>query len=67
MSKVTLPDRAVRHGARVALCAGDVSVTYAELYARAARTAAALLDGRRDLEEARIALLVGPGVEYAVL
>jgi malonyl-CoA/methylmalonyl-CoA synthetase len=56
--------RAVAHGRRTAIVDDDGPITYADLAAGARRGAAALLDGRADLGERRVALLVPPGRDY---
>src|ERR1700678_4135986 len=40
------------------------TTTWAEAVARADRVASALLEGRRSLEGARVALLVAPGADF---
>jgi malonyl-CoA/methylmalonyl-CoA synthetase len=52
-------------GHRLALIAADGACTYADLDDAADRVAAGLLDGRADLEEARVAFAVAPGAAYA--
>ena len=63
----TLPARARRHGERVALRQGAEALSYAQLHRDAARIASALLAGRDDLEEERIAFLVAPSFDYVRL
>jgi malonyl-CoA/methylmalonyl-CoA synthetase len=58
-------ERVRRHGDRTAVIAGGRVFTCAELASAASRLAAALLDGRGDLEEARVPFLVPPGFDYA--
>ncbi|MGE5199191.1 MAG: AMP-binding protein, partial [Rhodospirillaceae bacterium] len=55
---------AAAFGARPAVADPDGEWSYAELAARSSRVAAALLGGRDDLEEARVALLAPPGRSY---
>jgi malonyl-CoA/methylmalonyl-CoA synthetase len=50
---------------RMAIAEGFRGCTYGELAERAAEMAAALLRGRSDLGEARVALLMPPGAAYA--
>ena len=64
---LALVERARQHPDRVAILEGDVAHTYAELLDRSAAVARALLSGRSDLEEDRIAFLVPPGFTYVVL
>jgi len=68
----TAPDlplvaRARAHADRLALVDAAGEHGYGELLDASARVAAALLDGRRDLEEARVAFLVPPSFEYAAV
>jgi malonyl-CoA/methylmalonyl-CoA synthetase len=53
--------------ARRAIIGPDGTLTYDELDAAGERVAAALLDGRDDLEEARVAFFVAPGCRYAAV
>ncbi len=59
--------RAEAFGERCALVTNAGAITYAELAARSDRVAAALLDGQRDLREARIAFLAAPGADYVAV
>jgi malonyl-CoA/methylmalonyl-CoA synthetase len=59
--------RAREHGARTAVVAAEGTFTYAQLLDASARVAAALLDGRGDLCEARVAFLAPPGWEYVAI
>jgi malonyl-CoA/methylmalonyl-CoA synthetase len=65
----TLPiiARAQTYGHAVALRCGDRQYAYHELLARSECLAGALLDGRPDLHEARIAFLAPPGIDYAAI
>lgn len=63
----TLIEVARAHGGRRALVAPDGCWTYAELLQRAQHVAAALLDGRCDLQEARVAFLVRPSCAYVAV
>ena len=56
--------RGVAFGARRAVVDPSGDWTYRDLADRAAAVATALLDGRRDLDEARVALLAPPGAAY---
>ena len=56
--------RADGFGARRALIDSIGSWTYEDLAARAEHLAGVLLDGRQDLEDARVALLASPGSPY---
>jgi malonyl-CoA/methylmalonyl-CoA synthetase len=62
-----LPLVARAHADRLALIDGAGEHTYAELLDASARIAAALLDGRGDLEEARVCFLVPPSFEYVAV
>ena len=66
MSATELPlvSRARTHADRLALVDAAGEHAYAELLDASARVAAALLDGRGDLEEARVCFLVPPSFEY---
>ncbi len=55
---------ALTFGSRLAVAGPDGDWSYAALAARAARLAGLLLDGRQDLDEARVALLAPPGAAY---
>lgn len=55
------------HAGRVALVDADVSYTYDQLLDRSAKVAAALLDGKGDLNEARVAFIAPPGVDYVAV
>ena len=65
--KITLVKRAEGFRSRVAIQCGERRHTYAELLEASRRVALALLDGRDDLREARIAFLAPAGFEYACL
>ena len=59
--------RARAHAERTAVVAPEGTFTYAELLDASARVAAALLDGRGDLAEARVAFLAPPGWDYVAV
>jgi malonyl-CoA/methylmalonyl-CoA synthetase len=59
--------RAREHAERTALVAPEGTFTYAQLLDASARVAAALLDGRGDLREARVAFLAPPGWHYVAV
>jgi malonyl-CoA/methylmalonyl-CoA synthetase len=59
-------ERAIAHGDRPAISGGTASHTYADLVSRSHAVAAALLEGRRDLAEERIAILVPPAADFVV-
>ncbi len=65
MTELPLIDRARAHGSAIAFASKAATHTYQDLLDRSASCAAALLDDRADMEEARIALLVPAGFEYA--
>ena len=52
---------------RVAVVAGGRAFTYGDLDRASRRVAAALLEGRGDLEQARVAFFVQPGFEYVAV
>ena len=64
---IELIARAKDYGDREAVAAPDGDLTYDGLVAASGRVAAALVDGRRDLAEARVAFAVHPGARYAAL
>jgi malonyl-CoA/methylmalonyl-CoA synthetase len=64
---LTLLDRAAQFQDRLAIIAPEGRFTYRHLLADSARIAAALLDGRADLAEARVAFLIPPGYTYAAV
>ncbi|MEX2180429.1 MAG: acyl-CoA synthetase [Gemmatimonadaceae bacterium] len=57
-------ERAPQHSAREALRTSDGSFTYGELLDASGRVAASLLDGRADLDGARICFRVAPGFAH---
>jgi malonyl-CoA/methylmalonyl-CoA synthetase len=59
--------RAQLHRDRVAIVDRGVSHTYQDLLDASARVAGALLDGRRDLEEDRVAYFVTPGFDHVAV
>lgn len=67
VSGVPLVDRAIGYGDRVAILDRDGAHSYEALDRRSARWAAALLSGRRDLEEARVAFTAPAGAEYVAV
>ena len=69
MSAIELPlvSRARTHGGRTAVVDAGGEHTYAELLDASARVAAALLEGRAELEEARVCFLVPPSFAYVAV
>jgi malonyl-CoA/methylmalonyl-CoA synthetase len=67
MLELPLIARARIHGDREALRVSAVSYSYSDLLEASARVAAALLDERGDLEEARVAFMAPAGFEYATI
>ncbi|MDP7204520.1 MAG: AMP-binding protein, partial [Pirellulaceae bacterium] len=65
----TLPlfDRARDSADRPAITSDGKSYSYAQLLEDSAGVAAALLDGRTDLEGARVCFLVPPGYDYVAV
>ena len=64
MTELTLIARARSHGDSIAIRSAAGEFSYADVLARSADVAAALLDGEINLNEARIACLVPAGFEY---
>jgi malonyl-CoA/methylmalonyl-CoA synthetase len=64
---IALVERAARHRSRVATVDVRGDHSYGELLDASAAVARALLAGRRDLEEARVAFMVAPGFDYAAV
>jgi malonyl-CoA/methylmalonyl-CoA synthetase len=58
---------AIRHAARAAIVDAAGSHSYQALLDASARVAGALLDGRTDLEEARVAFHVPPGFSHVAV
>jgi malonyl-CoA/methylmalonyl-CoA synthetase len=67
MLELPLVARARAHASRVALRADGVLRSYEDLLNASSRVAAALLDGRRDLEEARVAFMAPASFEYVAI
>jgi len=66
MGAVILTERVLEHGDRLAIVDPSGSWTYDDLVGAAAELAVHLLDGRSDLEEARVGVLCEPGSDYVV-
>ena len=64
LSGIRLIDRALNFESRAAIVDRRGSHTYGDLSEASGRAAAGLLGGTRDLQEARVALMVAPGCEY---
>ena len=64
MGNLTLTSRTESAPDRVAIVASEGSFTYGDLAAAVATVAGALLEGRRRLNEERVALLIPPGFRY---
>src|SRR5690606_20319215 len=74
MADTTIPlmARAHHYGERTAIVqprgdGTDEAFSYRQLLAASARVAAVLLQGNRDLQEARVAYLASPGFDYVAL
>ena len=67
MLELPLIARARIHGGRRALRVGEAFHSYADLLDASGRIAAALLGGRGDLEEARVAFVMPAGFEYVAI
>jgi malonyl-CoA/methylmalonyl-CoA synthetase len=59
--------RALQHGGRTAVVDAQGSYTYNELLDASSRAATALLSGRPDLQEERVAFFVTPGFRWVAL
>jgi malonyl-CoA/methylmalonyl-CoA synthetase len=64
ISLLPIVTHAQRYGQRIAAIDAAGTITYNELLDASARVAAALLDGREDLSERRVAFLLAPGVPW---
>lgn len=64
---IKLIEQANRYPERVAIKSKQRDYTYAELLEQSEKIAAALLNGRADLQEARIAFIVDPSFEYVAV
>ena len=62
-----LIQRATAHPTRTAIVDDAGEYSYADLLDASHRGAALLLDGKMDLDEARVAFMVPPGFEYAAI
>ena len=67
MERLSLVARAHGHGTRVGLVDAAGTHTYDELLDASARVAAALLAGRIDLEEARVAYFIPPSFDHVAV
>jgi len=56
--------KARQHGDRIAVQSDGVSFTYNQLLKQSYSIAQGLLNGRRDLDEDRVAFMVAPGFDY---
>lgn len=64
MKQLPLIERATTFGDRVAVCTTTQSHSYKQIVRRSAEIATALLEGREDLDEARVAFLIPAGFDY---
>ncbi len=64
---ISLVRRAERHGERTAVTDGSGDHSYRDLLIRSQIVAAGLLEGKKDLAESRVALLVPPGFEFVCM
>ena len=60
-------DQCQKHGPRTAILDSHGAFTYADLFAESARVASALLAGRADLQEERVAFLLTPGFPWVAV
>ena len=65
--KIALIRKAEEHGARPAIIASEGTYTYDQLLQRSRQIGLALLDGKDDLGEARVAFLTPRGFHYVAL
>ena len=65
--KIALIGRAEEHGSRPAITASEGTFTYSQLLERSRRIALALLAGKDDLKEKRVAFLTPRGFQYTAL
>jgi len=66
-SLIPLVANAQTYGPRTAVVDAQAAFTYDDLLDASSRVAAALLDGRDDLQEERVAFLVTPGFSWVAL
>jgi malonyl-CoA/methylmalonyl-CoA synthetase len=66
MKHLPIIERAIARGGSVAVRCGPVNHGYADLVARSQAVATLLLDGGRDLGEARVAILVSNAADFVV-
>jgi malonyl-CoA/methylmalonyl-CoA synthetase len=66
-SQLPLVEQAEQYGNRTALIDTAGAYTYAQLVDQSARVAAALLGGRADLGEERVAFLISPGFPWVAV
>lgn len=64
---LTLIQKAFDYSARIAVKSNGTDYTYQQLLDASESIAATLLDGQKDLAEARIAFLVEPGFDYVAI
>lgn len=64
---ITLIENAETHLDRIAIKSNGVDYTYRQLLEESEKVALTLLQGRTDLEEARIAFIVNPSFEYVCI
>jgi malonyl-CoA/methylmalonyl-CoA synthetase len=67
LSRVPLIAQAERHGGRIAIVDSQQSFTYNELSNASSRVARAMLAGRGDLHEERVAFLITPGFPWVAV
>lgn len=60
----TLFTQAAQHGTRIAIRESEKTFIYAELLSASQQFARQLLNGKSDLQEARVAFMVNPGFDY---
>jgi malonyl-CoA/methylmalonyl-CoA synthetase len=64
---IQLIERAKKRASQEALISNHISYNYLQLLERSAQIASELLDGKPDLNEARVAFIVDPSFEYVAI
>ena len=64
---INLIENAFNHSERIAISDNNRSYTYRQLLEASEKIALALLEDKKDLDEARIAFIVAPSFEYVCI
>ena len=67
MSSLPLIARASEHSSSIAFRCPDAEYSYQQLLDQSATIATVLLDGQTDLQQARVAYLVGAGIHHTAI